>query len=284
LVYTVVPETASSAGEDDTSFHFDEDGNLHSFVSGGSEYVHELWDYGMDSTMVIRWIFWIFPVSSAVYAIERRQIARHRQVILLTPVRTFKWYATWLAMLLLDCKKLVRFDPIVKTKANGVFVRFPVHYGHGTFYTTARPRSFACATAAAQVDDAIATMARLGSTNLMMPTTASWLKDAENKIGAAVLTEYHRSAIPRKLPTVYPLEAGVRPYSFSPDTFTGDEKVKLQSFMSPLIHGAFAPIHNVAAEERCVDQRITKMKKDEPTLSSFTEKCINEFACERKAA
>jgi hypothetical protein len=177
---------------------------------------------------------------------------------------------------LFDGNPLVRFDPIETTPTGGKFVRFRIHTAEQTMITTARPNLHLSCTIKAVDDDAVATAARLGTTNLMLPTTASWL-GKDQRPAAAVLTEYHRSTIGSKLPTVYPVKQGIRAYQYETSSFDQDAKPKLEAFMSPLVHEAFAPVNNAASERRCVKGRINDLKTKEPAPCAFRDQCLEEF-------
>jgi len=275
LLYTVVPEEATSNGDDDTSFRFEEDGSLTTNVAGGGGYSHMLWNYASDSFLVVKRRFGI-PTRAVAYAAERKQIGKHRQIILLAPIRVFEGLAAILATYLLETKELERFNPILIGPGGEKFVRFNVMTSSGDLMvTTARPGAALCATVSVADDDVIATVARLGTTSLMLPTTASWVKDRPS---SAVLTDYHRRCGVRASLTVYPVEQGVRAYQYKPQEFDAEARPKLQAFMSPLVHGAFAPVANKAGEEACVKGRINDLKKPEPKPNNFRDRCMDEFA------
>lgn len=274
LLYTVVPEDAS-ATKDDTSFYFEEDGSLTTLVSGGGTYNHFLWDYGTDSLIATKEIFGI-PYQAVTYSVERLQIGYSRQLVLIAPIRIFTGIGAILAPWLMPGKRCSRFNPVIHT-GDGSFARFKVHRSDGTYYTTARTGSHLCATVKAEIDDAVATSMRLGTTNLMLPTTVSWL-GKENRASAAALTDYHRCAGPKKVPTVYPVSQAVRAYTYQVSQYDPGFKPKLSAFMSPLVHGAFCPTNDKASEEACVEGRINKLKKPEPKPNGFVDQCMIEFA------
>nr|UNI73863.1 MAG: RNA-dependent RNA polymerase [brine shrimp noda-like virus 1]UNI73865.1 MAG: RNA-dependent RNA polymerase [brine shrimp noda-like virus 1] len=273
ILYGAVPAEAVTRAEDSATF-FNENGELITRVAGGGQYQHHLWDYAGDSIVVKRRFLGI-TYKLITYAIERKQVSDHRQIILLAPIKQFRGLAAWLASWIVDGRELTRFDPIVHTE-NGKFVRFSVHSSDTTLVTTARPNTMLCCTVPAELDDAVASVARLGTTNLMMPTVASWL-GSERRAQSTVLTEYHRSKCGAKTPTVYPVEKGVRAYQYDPETYDQDAKPKLEAFMTPLVHGAFAPISNTAGERQCVEGRINKFKKPEPKPCQFRDQCLREF-------
>jgi len=273
VLYTVVPETATGNGIDQTSFRFESDGTFHTLVAGGGSYRHPLWDYAGDSVLAVKTCLGI-PTRAIAYAIERKQVGKHRQMILLAPIKLFNGIAAILARMVLETKTLNRFDPIVTADGQS-YVRFNVMTPRGELLiTTARAGDTLSATVPASVDDSIATVARLGTTNLMLPTTASWITD---RASAAILTEFHRKSQSRPKPFVFPVAAAVRAYQYKPKNFDADAKPKLQAFMSPLVHGAFAPVPNRAGEEQCVEGRINSLKKPEPPTNTFRDHCLIDF-------
>ncbi len=276
LLYTVVPESAASVGQEQTSFHFNADGSLKTLVAGGGSYEHHLWDYAHDSLICTKYWFGI-PVRVVTYAVERKQVVTNRQIILLTPMKIFTGLSAVIAHFLVDGARLERFNPIQVSPDGQRFVRFEVHKADGTFVTTGKPGSLLSATIPATVDEAIAGVARLGSTKLMLPTTASWLaKDQRQE--AVILTEFHRSGTAGKMPVVYPVELGVRAYQYEPSAYDQEARPKMQAFMSPLVHEAYAPVNNAASERRCVEGRVNGLRKPEPRPNSFRDSCIEEFA------
>lgn len=272
VLYGVVPEDAASNGKSDTSFYFEEDGSLTTLVSGGGTYNHMLWDYGADSLVVSR--MWPYP-RVVTYAVERKQVGYSRQIILLAPIKIFDGFSAIIAHFLIDGKRLERFQPVVETPSS-TFIRFKCHKRSGTSVCTGRPGQTISATIPLELDNAIEAVSRLSKTNILLPTVESWLGSGA-KQAAALLTEYHREKTPAKMPTVFPVEVGVRGYSFEPRNYCQDNLPKLQSFMSPIVHGAFAPVADAAGERRCVEGRITSLSKKDPTFNSFVHQCMTEF-------
>lgn len=273
VLYSAVPAEAVTRAEDSATF-FNERGELVTRVAGGGQYQHHLWDYAGDS-IVVRRRFFGLTYKLVTYAVERKQVSDHRQIILLAPIKQFRGLAAWLANWIVAGKELERFDPVVSTDA-GHFVRFSVHSADETLVTTARPNTMLCCTVPAELDDAVASVARLGTTNLMMPTVASWL-GSDRRAESTVLTEYHRAKCGAKTPTVYPVAQAVRAYQYEPERYNQDIAPKLDAFMTPLVHGAFAPVADAAGERQCVEGRINKLKKPEPKPCQFRDQCLREF-------
>jgi hypothetical protein len=285
LIYTVVPEDACST-TDNTTFMFNEQGELVTFVSGGGKYQHRLWDYGMDSTMATRRVwFGMFPTKCVAYAVERLQVAYSRQLILLSPIRLFNPVGAFLAKYLLEGRDLTRFDPVVKgsygflsAKQPDVFIRFRVPRPLGCYITTGIANTHVCCTIEADTDSAVQVTSKLGAADIVIPTTASWL-GTDNRRAAAVLTAYCRQvANGTKIPTVYPVSEAVRTYDYNVQEYHSSDRAKLVAFMSPLVHGAFTPVFNKRSEERCIEGRVNKLKKPEPKPNAFVDRCMIEFA------
>jgi len=277
LLYTVVPDVASTGGCDDTAFCFDNHGCLNSDVSGSGHYCHPLWDYGYDSTRATATWYGI-PYKTTTYAIERKQISNHRQVVALVPLRQFGIIGSIFARFLLNESPLKRFNPILVGKDGSKFVSFTVMKEGVKHLTVSRPDSYISATVTCEISDTIAGVARLATTNLMLPTVESHLPRELARGQAVVLTEYHRANCPTPAHCVFPVKEAVRSYSYNTRSYDQGVKVKLQAFMSPLVHSAFCPVNDKSSEERAKIERIENLKQSEPKYCSFREQCIREFA------
>jgi hypothetical protein len=217
----------------------------------------------------------IFPYRLVTYAVERKQVSKHRQLIMLAPMRSFNGpISATLAYFFLEGHQIERFNPIVKNKDGRLYARFKT-CSDTPRITTALVNTNVSATADCVDDDCIAIISRLGSTKLMLPSTNTWLKD--NRHASAVLTEYHREASGAKVPVVFPVHLGVRTYTFEPESFNPDDKTKLEAFMSPIIHGAFVPSNNASNERQAIKGRVTDLKRPEPQRTQFFNTCLKEF-------
>lgn len=275
LIYTVVPEEAVGK-VDDTSFYFNDDGSLTTIVAGGGHYEHHLWDYASDSLIVEQKHWTGLLLATTTYAVERKQVGYSRQLILLSPIKRFTFPMSYLARWILEGQTLKRFDPVVTAQDSSKFIRFKVHRKAGTMVTVARPSTFACATIPADADTHLATVARLGSIKLQLPTTLSWLPES-TRGDAVIMTEYHRVVAGAITPIVYPVEQGVRAYQYEPTSYDAELRPKITAFMSPIVHGAFAPVQGNASELRAIDGRIKALKAPEPKPMAFRDQCIEEF-------
>jgi len=275
LLYTFVPEEAASSGRDNSSFYFDESGRVNMHVSGGGHYRHHIWDYGMDSTIAVKTFLGV-PVRAVVYAIERRQVGYCRQLVLLTPIRVFRHVAAVLSTFLLESRPIRRFNPLVRIGEES-YVRFRVQTATGTMVTTGKPNSHLCATIDAKTDEAIGLVSGFSTVKLQLPTVIGWV-GKDKRPEAALLTEFFRNKCPRVNLTVFPVDQAVRAYAYEPDQYDQNARPKLEAFMSPLVHGAFCPVPDAAAERACVEGRINKLKGPEPKPNNFVYHCMEEFA------
>jgi len=278
LLYTPVPEQASSIGEDDTTFFFNEKGEFVTFVSGGGTYTHHLWNYNTDS-ITVSCRPWYFPWMTTVYktyAIERKQITKHRQVVLLSPIRKFTGIFAQLAEWIVKIQPLTRFDPLVVASNGEKFIRFGVHKNTGTEVTIGRPNQHLSATVPATTFDAVCTVARTNVTRISKGTVESWLD--QDKPAAAMLTEYLLSTNSGPMPYVFPVSESVRKYDFKTRQVLTPGEAKLTPFMSPFIHAAYTPVPNKEGEERCVEGRIKSLRAPEPPANNFRDQCLEEFA------
>jgi len=278
LMYTSVPVEAAMTGQEDSSTCFSENGVFNTLVAGGGGYRHLLWNYGFDSLAARRKNFLGLTTEMVTYAVERKQVSERRQVVLLAPIKVFRGFAAVIAdWIIAGHPRLDRLNPVVTVRDGSKFIRLRIQRRDGMYVSTARPDSFLSATVPAVIDDTIAGVARLSVTNIMMPTVASWV-GPENKAAAVVLTEYHRLAAPSVIPTVFPVETGVRAYQYDPPNFDQEARPKLQAFMSPIVHGAHCPVFNKAGEQAAVDGRINGLKQPEPKKMKFRSRCADEFA------
>lgn len=290
LLYTAVPSEAATQLED-TYTCFNEDGELETIVAGGGRYKHLLWDYAYDSLVAKRYFLGVL-YRLTTYAVERKQVSPHRQLILLTPIKVYEWPVCWIATWLIADQPLRRFNPIAVCNTGTFlrpnkqkFVRFKIHKQEGTFVTTARPGEALCSTICLADDNAIAAVARMCTTNLMIPTTATWMPNPGSdpvvnriqKRAATITTEFHRHNTGFKEPFVFPVELGVRNYQFEPHNYVQDKRSKIEAFMTPLVHSAFCGDRVKANTKQAIKGRITDLKQSEPAHCPVILQFMEEF-------
>jgi len=280
LIYTMTPG-AACASRKEYSFTFKKDNSLEYCVSGGAKYVHHLYDYGADCLAVGWWgpATSLFDPIVATYSVDRRSIDADHSIVLLTPLRLYTGYVAQLFVNSMGFYALSAFCPV-----QGNFVRIVIQNATNNYTSTAVVGTLNCATIPTELDNAIASTARLLKTDLAIATVESMItvdqtSEVSKKIAhmqAIVLTEYHRTKIGVPAPCVYPVELSLNRYQFEPSTFDQDAKQSMTAFMNPLMNGAYAPDQTAANERAAVKGRITDVKSD-AQLTSTQCQYMREF-------
>lgn len=296
-IATVQPTACANSGGE-ASFFFDEQSNLHYFVSGGADYVHPVWDYHTDSiTCCAKW--YGLPYATTVYNVDRRTTTDHHDVIFLTPSAKWGIFAT-LANWLLSYRPLKRYDLM-----RGTHLRMLVKTKTGMSISTAFPGQFAVATIPAELDNTISNLSVVAKSGLTRAAIETHLQQAtnptesaKNRETATILYDYymHNSqklsvtdyaasllkrltggALLQRRPTVTAPCTNVpevRRYQFGP--YDVEAKPNMKAYMKPIIDAAFAPDKTKGNEERAKDKRITSVQND-AGLTPFLTVCIKEF-------
>jgi len=270
LLYTFQPsQVARNAPE--YCFTFNEHNEVDYRVTGGGHYRHHVWNYSVDSLLVVKTCFWL-PYKFAAYSVDRRAVAVDHELVMLTPLRKWRGLYAILAWLCLEGPSLVTLTPV-----EGRFLRLAVHEaGQGLKMSTGQVGNYATATIVADNDDAL----RLISTNSKYDLTlaqATAQTDGD-KVPGAVLLDYHKTKSGAKSPVVCPVQDSVRTYAFDPSNYLQDDvKPLLKPFMSPLLNDCFVPMSGVVSEGVAVQERVNKVKTPELPMTSFLHACMNEF-------
>jgi hypothetical protein len=265
LISTFQPSETTST-TDDYSFRFTDDGAVLYAVSGGAVYNHRVWNYAGDI---------IFVKSSrfignrwTTYSVSRKSFDPHHVLIYLQPVVTF-WSPIKFE---LSGRGLNYLDMRVKE-----FNRLDIQTTDGLLRSTAKIGSWASATIPVEVDDTIATTARLNSTGITVAQIRSITK-SDDATQAAVLAEYHRANNIAAPPIVFPPSEAVMGFQFMNKEYDHDAVVPMKAFMSPIVHGAYVPVRSKANDIEAVRGRILDVKAEEGTaISPFYASCIAEF-------
>lgn len=292
MIATVQP-TACAFQANDFAFTFDEEANLHYFVSGGGTYVHPVWHYAQDTLSASKYFLGV-PYATTFYSIDRRTTSPHHDIILLTPIAQWNFLAT-LANVFISRTPLNRYNLL-----HYAHNRMQIMTKEGINISTARPNQFACANVPAAVDNTIATLANTSKAGLTRAAVESHLPLPEdpsssqlNKEMSTILHDFHtlvnsKQSIVEILTTTFtrrlssiktlqnmaPVDTHVKRYQYG--AYDPDAKPSLVSFMQPLIHESFAPDKTRGNEQRAVDKRITAVKSD-ATNTPFIASAMEEF-------
>jgi hypothetical protein len=269
MLYTFQPTRVASQAED-YAYTFDSDNQVHYYVTGGAEYVHQVWNYSVESFTCVK-TFLGFPVAASHWLVDRRVVSPDHEVVLLTPMTYWPWWCAW-ATYFVSGNTLERLEPVVDD-----FLRLRVHTRQGMFVSTGKPESFAAAFCPSDVDDALGALSRINKVELQVPQVQSYLDG--DKVGAPILTEYHRKAVGSKPPYVAPSDrqSGVRSFQYRPDSYDPDAKASLVAFMRPIIDGCFAPSDCLNNDIQAVEARVLNIQTPELIMTPFMLHCMREF-------
>lgn len=241
VMYTFVPRGVSS-DKGEYSYTFTESDEIKYTVSGGACYQHALWSYSADVIVATTTWFGFWKVS-VTYNVDRRQIDRDHQMILLTPIARTSCPFLSLSSLV-ECTPLARLRVVQAVDCGDgkveLFTRLDVKDDKTLMRSTGRPNSYASATIPASVDDTLSAQSSLGKLDLTLAQVKVTTGN-EDMTSAAVLTQYHRLATPIKTDTVFPVSEAVRTFAFAPEAYDGEVKPACTAFMSPLSLGALVP-------------------------------------------
>jgi len=232
ILYTVQPVRAG-VDRGEYKYCFTEDNELDYSVSGGGHYVHPVWNWKGDSVAATR-KFCGVPITRSIFNIERKQVDKDHQVVLLAPLVKFRGARCWLSYWAAECHELARLEVV-----QGAFVRLLVNTSDGLEVSTAKTGGYLCATVPVSVDDAIASVS-LTTSKLTHSTVKSKMAPGGDFTGSEILLEYHLNG--RKPGDRVDTVSGVRSFQwvktyqeFEP------ENPSMVSFMKPLFDGAFVP-------------------------------------------
>jgi hypothetical protein len=274
FLYTCQPSTVACT-EGEYKYTFRQDGSLEYVVSGGATYVHHVWNYDGDSIKVKKyWTFFGYcPILTGVssFSLERRQVDKDHQLILLAPMCKYKGLAAWVANWVLGGKELRRLNPVV-----GKFTRMITNEANGmSIHTGLAGQYIKCSVPAAQ-DTALSITSRVPKLDLQL----AQVRKIETLEGEpSVLWEFHRAQLGEQKPhMVSTAIQHVKRYQIVKqlDDFEPNAKPAVVSFMNPIIDGAFAPDCCRANDKRSIEKRVTEMR-DTTQLCPFVLKVIKEF-------
>ncbi len=271
VLYTFQPETLGTT-EGDFAFCFDQSGEVRYDVAGGSGYSHRVWHYTGDS-LIVRGEWCGITVKAHTYAVEKRGVGTHHQLVLLSPIAKYTGLAAWIVSKLIGGQSLGRLDPRV---GNG-FLRMQVHRKDGLWVVTGRVDNHACAVVRKDIDDEIASMARTSKSFTLSMVKG---KVGDDLRGVNLLLEYHAWKQPCNAPKMSIVDSHVRTYQFvsQMSELDTDATASMVSFMRPLVDGAFCPAICRNNDDRAVAKRVIELQKNPPPASEFLFRCMQEFA------
>jgi hypothetical protein len=276
MISTFQPECVS---EDCTeySFTFNVRDEVEYHVSGGAYYKHTVWNYGLDNLLVsipcdpLRLgLCW----QITAYHVERRRTSKHHQIVLLTPIESFKSPFVDLSSSLRG-SRLDILRPVVKT-ARQNFLRLNIVTSKGMVRSTSVVGSLVSATIPASQDDGLASSARI-STSALTVATVKHQTGLDDPAMCSMLVEYHRLQIQYEPHYIVPVKQSVYRYQFGPE-YVDEAKPSLHPFMHPLLMNCYAPDKCRENDDRAVQGRVIEVRNPVMPISSEIHRYINEFA------
>lgn len=250
ILYTFQPTQVARVSLD-YAYTFQANSTVKYTVPGGGSYEHYVWNYGTDHVIVQRAVFGI-PYQVAIFLIDRHASDEDHELIMLTPIIRWTGYKAVLASYTLSGRRLDRLSVV-----DGEFARMEIHRKGQVLRSTGRLGEYNQATIPASVDAAISTVARNSKIGLTYPQVQSYVDG--NKEVAAPLFEYHLLKSVKPIDLVFPIEDAVRRYQFGSE-YDPNAKPSLKAFMSPVVHGAFAPDRALSNEHQAVVARVEDVR------------------------
>ncbi len=271
ILYTMTPTTSGEPMDDGLSFYFDRRDRIHVSLSGGAQYVHELWNYGTDvmgAGDLKVFAFWRSLYVS--YDVERRKVSKHSSLVALIPRHKWTGIGAWIAQCL-ECQSLER----VKVNHGGwnlLKIQSPERHE----VSISRVDSPVNATLSVELHEGICSTVAVSK----IPITISMVESQVTKSGlshaqSALLCAYYRDERPQPKLTVFPIERSINRFQWG--EFDPDAKPSLHPFMTPMVVWALAPDVSKGNEQRCISERITKVAAPILPLTPQFIKYVDEF-------
>jgi len=278
VMYSFQP-TAVCSDQGQFKFTFLKDDRVSFKVSGGGLYIHPVWNWDGDSLLIERKLFGIIPWKAATYALERRHIDAHHQIILLCPLKRYTGFKmAWLAGKYAQAQQLKRLSVV-----QGDFLRLQVNEKEQLVTSTGLVGGYTESRVPNRVDDAIRAT-KLTSTHLTLATIKSKMDDndpsnVKMKVGAEVLLAYHKSGYDAAACSLSAASGGVRRFQWISrgEEMEYDTKPGMVQFMEPILDGGFVPDSCLGNDKRAVDKRVLKLANGTDEMSDFVTKCMDEF-------
>jgi hypothetical protein len=269
LLYTFQPSAVSKS---DGEYKYTFNGNNEALysVSGGATYVHEVWNYNMDTLYVSKKIFGMI-YNVCIYNVDRRYVDADHALVLMSPVKRWRGIAAMFASELMGTN-LERLHVV-----NGSYTRMLVNRKDCLYVSTGKINRYLSITVPIDTDEYIESVALTSKVGLMFAQVKS--KVGEDHSGTAILYEYHISKVGGIPAMVFPLDKYVHGYQFEPRTYDPEAKRAIVSFMKPIIDGAFAPDLTESNERQAIKGRIINVRTNTEKLlvDAFFLRCVDEF-------
>lgn len=274
MIYTITPESAGYSDKE-INYVFNSNNEIEWEVSGGSKYVHRLFDYSGDTLTVVSPILKRNKYGSITYLIDRRKVGPNKSLIMLTPIAIHNKWAS-LFTRFLDRNSVKHLNVV-----DGMFARLKVQTPKGMFVSTSRLGSVNSVTMPMKYDDAISDLTSITTNKLQMASVERYI-DSENtndvKAQAAITVHYHRQKQAKFNPPTIFVTSILNYQVTDGKRYVEDARPSMKEFMPAIIYGATAPDLTLENEKHSVKSRITDLKAtDDGVLTDFMVVVVKEL-------
>lgn len=276
ILYTVQPECA---GEDlgETSFTLS-DNMINWSVKGGARYSHCSWDYSTDWFTVTDTRFGI-PYRTVLYDVQTRRVERHRQLVMLTPLRVCYGLSAIVAWFIGRPLQQCKFS------ASPGFVKVRTWDADNKRHTSiARSGTNSCVTIPDAVYNSLLATRRISPKNTLnlyqvKALTKNVLGD-DTDVACPILTDYLNNSTDTEVTVINVVDRpNMVTFAFAPPAPT--DKPILEAFGRPLVPPAFVPVNNEDSSKASIIGRVIKtqeaVKKMDVKTTPFKQRIMGEF-------
>jgi hypothetical protein len=270
-IFTIIPSKAAMSAE--SSYTFEEDGDITVNMAGGGCYSHSLWDWTPD-TMAFTKRFCGIPIATTICKVEKRNFDDLKAVVILAPVGTWWGPASWIIRRFIECEELERFNCIENGFAHIQYVN-----ENGMMHSIARVNAYTSVELTASEFDSMHIAAITGKSDPTTSAMATW--NDQDRVGANIAQAFFRACseaprgafVTRVTEAVTSVSANVKNHGDC------EERVSVSAFMQPIVAGnCHAHTDHMDNAKWAVDARITKVRaKTVQSLNPFTAASIKEF-------
>nr|QYF49922.1 MAG: hypothetical protein [Beijing sediment noda-like virus 2] len=270
MIYTFQPGTVSE-NKGDYTFTFDENSRVKYIVNGGAKYEHHVWNYNADNLMVEVYSCGVL-VRAVAYLVDKRQVDKHHQIILLTPICRWVFPFTYLTYFL-DGHRLARLDLV----NNGFLEMYSMHKDELRVSVGVVNGFTCCDIPVADFDYLLAVhrTSKSGLTHAQVKIRTG-VEISETCQWTAILLDFIRTTEPRWV-LMYNAEFS-HDYQFYTDKTDFDAPASMVSFMAPIVDGAFAPVRSTANYTQAVNARILEVRSSRTLEPVFLQYAKEFFA------
>ncbi len=272
LISTFQPEKAGDQLAE-YSFSFKQD-VVDYRVHGGGHYKHPVWTYQQDTVSAVHWAFKALPLFRTDYAVHRRKLSEHHELVLLWPLRTWNWWNTWISLVFVSGEPLRRFQ-----LAAGKYNRLEVETEQGRIMSTAQEGECISVTVPVDIDLGLRNTALCQSTKIAYPTVQMRLSQAKveaDPARATIYCMYLNDMVPGG--DYKAVSHSLIAYQKIFDNFCDvNAKISMKAFMNPLAALAWAPYRSKESDQHMVDERVKKVAVKEKKLTIRMSQQFDSF-------